>query len=197
MFNQIASTEQADWFDRLRSGDETAFNLIYRHFWSSLYSAAYNHVRSREIAEEFVQDLFATLWLKRAQLTVHTSLSAYLHTAIRHQVYDYFDKQTVRQRAHEALLLTHETGSYTTDQTIAYDELTTHLTDAIGKLPQPAQAIFRLSRYEYLSTQAIAQRLDLSPKMVEYHLTRALKILRGQLKELIALMLLLAPLLKH
>lgn len=191
MLNQRPQVDQAVWLDRLRSGDETVFNLIYQEYWASLYSAAYNHIRSREVAEELVQDLFATLWLKRAQLTIHTSLRGYLHTAIRHQIYDYMDKQAVRQRVHQDLLTQNDTFSYATDQTVAYDELQTHLTDAVSQLPQPAQAVFRLSRYEHLSTQVIAQRLDLSPKMVEYHLTRALKLLRGQLKELITIFLLI------
>ncbi len=191
MLTPLPISGQADWADRLRSGDEAAFGLVYRHYWSSLYAAAYNHVRSRDVAEELVQELFATLWLKREQLAVHTSLQGYLHTAMRHQIYDYFDKQMVRQRVHADLVTHHETGSYTTDQAIAYDELQTHLADAVGQLPEPAQTVFRLSRYEHLSTQAIAQQLALSPKMVEYHLTRALKLLRGQLKELITFFLLI------
>lgn len=138
-----------------------------------------------------VQDLFATLWLKREQLTVHTSLRGYLHMAMRHQIYDYIDKQTVRQRAHDDLFFQSEGVSHATEQTVGYDDLQTHLNDAVGKLPQPAQTVFRLSRYEFLSTQAIAEQLDVSPRMVEYHLTRALKLLRGQLKELITGFLLL------
>lgn len=188
MVNQAVQSDGADWPARLRAGDEAVFGLIYRQYWSSLYSAAYNHVRSREIAEELVQDLFATLWMKREQLTVHTSLGGYLHTAIRHQIYDYIDKQTVRQRVHEELVYRHEPTGNTTDQAVAFDELQTHLTDAVGQLPQPAQTVFRLSRYEYQSTRAIAQQLNLSPKMVEYYLTRALKLLRSQLRELITVL---------
>ncbi len=191
MFNQVSSADEADWLDRLRLGDEAVFNLIYRAHWSSLYSAAYNHLRSRELAEEMVQDLFTALWLKREQLTIHTSLRGYLHTAIRHQIYDYIDKQTVRQRVHADLVYQQQDISHATEQTVAYDELQTHLMDAVGQLPQPAQMVFRLSRYEYLSTQDIARQLNLSPKMVEYHLTRALKLLRVHLKELITVFLLI------
>lgn len=194
MFNQSSTFEETDWADRLRLSDETAFALIYRSYWATLYAAAYNHLRSREMAEELVQDLFANLWLKRGQLTVHTSLRGYLHTALRHQIYDHIDKQTVRQRVHEAILNQHPSGSYDTDEAIAYTELQNHLSDAVGQLPEPTQSVFRLSRFDHLTTQAIAQRLNLSPKMVEYHLTKALKLLRGQLKELISILLLLISL---
>ena len=191
MFTKTRLSDETDWLNRVREGDELAFREIYGHFWPSLYQAAYNHVRNRETAEEFVQDLFANLWLKREQLTVHTSLQGYLHTALRYQIYDYIDKQAVRQRVHADLLARHDPASYTTHETLAYNELESHLTQAVAQLPQPAQTVFRLSRYEHLSTQTIAEQLDLSPKMVEYHLTRALKLLRGQLKELITLFLLL------
>lgn len=189
MFSNELQPDETNWLNGLRLSDKNAFRQLYQHYWSSLYSAAYNHVRSREVAEDMVQDLFATLWLKREQLTVHTSLRGYLHTAMRHQIYDYIDKQTVRQRVHQDISTQNEGISHTTEQMVGYDDLQTHLTDAVGQLPQPAQTIFRLSRYEYLSTQAIAEQLNLSPKMVEYHLTRALKLLRGQLKELITILL--------
>ena len=189
MFKKARQVDESDQLNELRLGDEAAFREIYQQYWPTLYSAAYNHVRSREVAEELVQDLFASLWLKREQLTIHTSLQGYLHTALRHQIYDYIDKQAVRQRVHEDLFHQQDDVSYITEQTVAYDELHAHLTDAVGQLPQPAQTVFRLSRYDHLSTQAIARQLDLSPKMVEYHLTRALKLLRGQLKELITVLL--------
>ena len=43
--------------------------------------------------------------------------------------------------------------------------------------------IFMLSRIENLSYEEIAQKSELSVKSIEYHISKALKILRKELKE--------------
>lgn len=48
-----------------------------------------------------------------------------------------------------------------------------------------------MSRYENLSVKEIAEELSMSPKSVEYHITRSLKALRIALKEYLPLLYLL------
>ncbi len=186
---------QEQWLADLKAGDEKAFSQLYRHYWPSLYAVTYNHVRERETAEELVQELFTKLWLKRSQLTIHTCLQAYLVKAIRHQIYDHLDKQAVRQRVHQQLVHQDSEAIYTTEETIAFEDLQARLIDAVDQLPQPAQTIFRMSRFDYLSTQDIALKLNLSSKMIEYHLTRALRLLRLQLKDFVLMFLMAAGIL--
>ncbi|ACT92036.1 RNA polymerase sigma-70 factor [Dyadobacter fermentans] len=169
----------------LKSGNEAAFRKIYEKFWSPLYAVAYNHLRERMVAEEMVQELFTKLWLKRDQLNIHTSLQAYLYKAIRHLIYDHIDKQQVRQRVHEEMLSQGSEASYMTEETLDFQELQVRLAQAVDQLPQPAQAVFKMSRQEYLSPKEIAGRLNVSSKAVEYHLTRALRILRLRLKDFV------------
>lgn len=191
MVDPNSLTTETAWLTKLREGDESAFTQIYQQYWSALYAVTYNHLRDRAIAEELVQDLFANLWLKRADLTIHTSLRGYLFTAIRHQIYDYIDKQAVRQRVHSQLQTQEQAGIYSTEETLDFNELVSHLGSAVDQLPQTAQQVFFLSRYQYLSNREIAQRLNLSPKTVEYHLSRALRLLRLQLKDFILLLAIL------
>lgn len=182
---------EVTWLAQLRAGDESAFTQIYQHFWSSIYAVTYNHVRERAVAEELVQDLFANLWLKRADLTIHTSLKGYLFTAIRNQIYDYMDKQAVRYRVHSQLYDRGNEAVCTTEETLNFNELTAHLSTAVERLPDTAQEVFFLSRYQYLTNLEIAKKLNLSPKTVEYHLSRALRLLRVQLKDYILLVALI------
>ncbi|MGV3559297.1 RNA polymerase sigma-70 factor [Larkinella arboricola] len=188
MADHYSSNSEAGWLARLREGDESAFTAIYRQYWSSMYAVTYNHVRDRATAEELVQDLFANLWIKRADLSIHTSLRGYLFTAIRNQIYDYLDKQTVRQRVHSQLYHTKQEAVYNTEELVSFNELSNNLSMAVERLPATARKVFFLSRYQFLSTREIAQRLNLSPKTVEYHLSQALRLLRGQLKDYILLL---------
>ncbi|KAA0992076.1 RNA polymerase sigma-70 factor [Dyadobacter aurulentus] len=182
-----SSPDQNELLAGLKAGSEAMFKRIYQQYWSPLYAVAYNHVRDRMVAEEMVQELFTRLWLKRDQINIHSSLQAYLYKAIRHQVYDYIDKQQVRQRVHEEILSQSTEANYLTDETLDFQELQSQLAEAVDELPQPAQAVFRMSRQEYLSLNEIAGRLNVSSKAVEYHLTRALRILRFRLKDFVLL----------
>ncbi|WP_051663946.1 RNA polymerase sigma-70 factor [Dyadobacter crusticola] len=184
-----SSPEQDALISDLKAGNEAVFRRIYEQYWTPLYAVAYNHLRDRVMAEEMVQELFTKLWLKRDQISIHSSLQAYLYKAIRNQIYDYIDKQQVRERVHQELYEQGIEGKYLTDETLDFDELQSRLAEAIEELPQPAQAVFRMSRQEYLSLREIADRLNVSSKVVEYHLTRALRILRFRLKDFVLFML--------
>jgi RNA polymerase sigma-70 factor (ECF subfamily) len=65
----------------------------------------------------------------------------------------------------------------------AESELKEMIETAIGKLPPKCREIFELSRFEGLSSKEIAQKLQLSQRTVETHITHALKILRKELKD--------------
>lgn len=60
------------------------------------------------------------------------------------------------------------------EQTLAARQELTVLRDAVAALPPKTRAIFLLYRIEQLSYRQIGERLDISPRTVEYHLRQAL-----------------------
>jgi len=81
------------WLQALKMGDRNAFTQLYDFYWQRLFSVAYNYTRSRETAQELVQDVFMSIWVKREELVVRTNLESYLYGAIRFRLYDLLDKQ--------------------------------------------------------------------------------------------------------
>ena len=55
--------------------------------------------------------------------------------------------------------------------------------DAVRSLPEKTREIFLLSRMESLTNREISERLDISIKTVEFHVSKALKVLRIALKD--------------
>ena len=63
------------------------------------------------------------------------------------------------------------------------DEIQALIHNAILKLPEQTQTIFRMSRFNQLSQKEIAQQMGVSLKTVEFHITKAIKFLRKELRD--------------
>jgi len=83
---------------RVRAGDEGACETLFRTFHAPLWKFAYGYVRSREAAEEIVQEVFLALWRNRATWEVHTSVRAWLFGAVRHQALNYLRHERLVSR---------------------------------------------------------------------------------------------------
>lgn len=172
----------------LKGGDRDAFAEIYNRYWSLLYRLSYQKLRARETAEELVQDLFVSIWTKRDQTTIR-ELRPYLLTALRFSIINHIESLRVHERFvtyYESFL--NQTDTEPTDE-LALQDLTDAVERSLQTLPEKSQQVFRMSRFEYLTIPEIAQRLNLSEKAVEYHLTRTLKVVRENLRDLGALAL--------
>ena len=170
----------------LRQGDEQAFREIYERFWLMLYRLAYKKLGSREEAEEIVQDIYTTLWVKRA--TAHIErLAPYLVTAVKYRVIDKIRAEQTQVRYHIATQDALSELDRSTEHHLAATDLSDALAVSVERLPAQTREVFRLSRGEHRTVAEIAERLHLSPKTVEYHLTKALKVLRMDLKDFLVL----------
>jgi RNA polymerase sigma-70 factor (family 1) len=167
----------------LRQDGLEAFEEIYRRYWRRLYSMSYKRVQSREVAEELVQDIFASLWMAKEK-TVIENLSAYLFSAVKYKVINHLAKEMSR-RAYADQLLSVAKSENSTEETVLLDDLEGALQKAIGKLPAKRQMIVKLHRQENLSIKQVASQLGISEKTVENQYGKAMKMLKLNLKHFI------------
>jgi RNA polymerase sigma-70 factor (ECF subfamily) len=137
-------------------------------------------VQSRETAEEIVQDIFTSLWLKRHDISVE-KLSAYLFAAVKYKIINYLEKEMSRRIYAEAQgdVLSVDNS---TEETVLLNEFSQALEKEIQKLPPKRQQIFKMSRQEHLSIKQVASNLGISEKTAENQLGKALKVLKLNLK---------------
>lgn len=181
-----ASTSDADLLVALGTGDEGSFAEIYARYCYRLFTLAHQKLRNREVAEELVHDLFEHLWSRRASHDIR-QLDHYLFSALRYRIINYVKTQQVRAGYELYCRLATPAADTTTEEQLAFNELRSALLAGVRKLPAKSQEIFQLSRLEQFSVAEISGRVNLSEKSVEYHLTKALKLLRTHLRDFLVL----------
>ena len=175
----------------LQSGDNAAFNEIYRRFQGLLYIYACKIIKDQDEAEDIVQEVFLYLWDKRYTIIFKSPISVYLYTAVRYKFFNLLDHKKVRTDYKDSLQHFLDHGEPLTDHYIREKEFSQLIEQEISALPYKMREIFELSRKQHLSRKQIAEQLNISEKTVKNQINNALKILRQRLGFWVFLLLLL------
>ncbi len=174
------SGEESKLLSELRDGDLFAFKLLYSRYNIRLINYCYWFLRSKEDAEEAVQDVFVKLWKYKERTKSNESFSYYLFKIAKNTCLN-----KIRERHGDLYSL--ELDASFSDQAsleddIVFRELTLISNKAVEQLPKKRRIIYRLSREKGLTHSEIAKRLRISVSTVENQMGKALKHLRRYLK---------------
>jgi RNA polymerase sigma-70 factor (family 1) len=142
----------------------------------------YSRLKTKEAAEEIIQEVFFALWTRREELNITGSLTAYLFTAVKYQIFNYIKASKVR-RTYATHFYRYEMMDNSNEENIELSDLTNAVEKEVARLPEKCQQVFRMSRNEHKSIRDIAEALNISHKTVENHLTKALRQLRVAFSE--------------
>jgi RNA polymerase sigma-70 factor (ECF subfamily) len=187
MLERLAShsDDEATLVARVRAGDEAAFQSLYLTHHDGLWRFAYTYVRSRDVAEELVQEVFLSLWNARASWEVTTRARAWLFAAVRHLALNHLRHERVVSRAHGegaasasvavATIESSTMGAAPENQHEAVEarELDDAIARAIAELPERRRIAMTLRWKEDMSALEIAAVLGTTPEAVRVLLTRA------------------------
>ena len=167
------------------------YNQLFMDYYTNLCRFAYTYVKDTEIAEEIVQELFISLWENRNELNINTSARAYLYTSVRNRSLNYIRNEKTRIGHENEFALKQIEKVTDIIDFCEREELQNIINEAVDELPESCQQIFRLSRYENLSYNEIAQQLNISPKTVENQIGIALKKIRTKLSPYLSCLIML------
>lgn len=170
----------------LTQGNEAAFTELYSRYWKKMVIQAYMKVQNGEDAREIVQDVFLDLWNRREKLELKHGFHTYLSAAVKYRVLRWLAKEKSEQVKRSRIQLPEKDSS--TQEWLDFHDLQHDLEKAVQQLPDKCQLVFRLSREGGLSEKEIAKQLDISPKTVETHLSRALRSLRTSFRHFFSLL---------
>jgi len=169
---------------RLSSGDLKAFDDIYDKYYNKVYAFSSSYLKNKEESEGVVQEVFTTLWLKRAEMKEIRNLQGWLFTITFNHVRKIFRNLAIKRRNLDAYGLLSVAEDSSTMNTVEYNDLLAKAEQQIEKLSPRQRDILLLQVKEGLDSDEIAERLNIHKRTVDNHLNNArnalLTILRDE-----------------
>ena len=168
-----------------------AFNKLFSDYHSLFIRFANTYIQDTVVSEDIAVEGIMYYWENRASLTSDSNIPAYILEVIKHKCLNYLRHLRVREDA-ELQILSHSqrvnnlkiaTLEACDPQEIFSSEAQRLVDEALDLLPEKTRQIFIMSRYENKTYTEIAESFSLSVKSVEFHISKALKVLRENLKD--------------
>ncbi len=181
---KLSDTDIANFQHQLcTADDQQAYKGLYLHFQPWLYQFAYSYIKSHELAEEIVSDVFIRVWEKRKQLSGVANLRLYLYVSTKNFSLNYLQKIR-KNRAFQLEELSVEISSLYADpeQLMITRQMYDRVSFAVNQLPPRCKMIFKLVKEDGLKYREVAELLDLSVKTVEAQMSMAIRKLANTIR---------------
>lgn len=175
-----------------------AFNRLFTEYHGRFVRFARSYLQDDATAEDVAVDGILYYWENRRSLASDTNIPAYILEVIKHKCLNHLRHLRVREEVEQGLyelqLRTNNLRIATLEacnpEEIFSQEAQQLVDEALREMPEKTRRIFLMSRYEERTYPEIADALGLSVKSVEFHISKALKLLRIRLKDYLPVMLL-------
>jgi len=165
---------------RIKSGNVQSLSLLYRQHWSQVFNVAYGLLKSREEAEEVVQDVFLKLWNYRENIRQDSQIEGLLFTIAKRETLNRLRTKASRYVFEE--IEEGQSSAYVTDNQISDSELMDISQNTINSLPDKRRQIVNMRWHKGLTNKEIARELGVSIKFVEKQIALARQSLYEQIK---------------
>lgn len=173
----------------LQQGRDRAFDELYNRYRDVLVRFVYQRMRSIDVAEEIVQEVFTTIWERRKTIVIQKKFSSYMYTSVRYVTLDYIKAHAITDEYVQEVVEASGPKSNSTEDYIYHEELQDAINKTTELLPKKAKEVFILSRFKNYSNKEIAVELNISTETVKYHIAYALKFMRVSLKGFYSLLI--------
>ncbi len=169
--------------------DRKQFEQIFNEYFSQLINFSKFYVKDTDSAKEIVQNVFINLWQKKESIDSNKSIKSYLFTSVKNRSLNYIrDNKKYKSEYLDIEIEKHNT--FFEVDILTSNELQEKISKSINSLPEKCRIVFEMSRFEELKYQEIADKLQISIKTVENQMSKALKVLRADLKEYLPILIL-------
>ncbi|MGN6802436.1 MAG: RNA polymerase sigma factor [Ginsengibacter sp.] len=165
--------------DLIAEGNESAFKELFDHYHNRTYTVAYKLTKSKVTAEEIVQDVFLKIWVGRSKLKSIDNFNGYLFIVTRNHSYKVLKSIARNYRSVPIIDLNLKRETTDVSDLLLDKEYGKLLEIAVDRLPNQQKKVYHLIKNQGLKREEVANKLELKPETVKFHLAQAMKNIRS------------------
>lgn len=196
MNQHVPDTDQV-FLSQIAAGSEKAFRTLFDHYRDRLFNYINGFVKSPQIAEELVLDVFMKLWLGRDLLTRIKNFDGFLFRVAHNKTIDLLRSAArdnkLRQLLWEKIQMP---SDLLADNTLIHHEYEEKVREAVELLSPQRKKIYKLSNEQDLTHDQIAIQLNISKSTVNNHIVEARRFIRDYLAKSLDIAMLLVVMAK-
>ena len=156
--------------------DEKAYKELFFFFYKALNHFAFSFVKSREMSEEIVSDVFINIWKGRKHLEEIENLKTYLYISTKNISLKYLLKQHKQVAIGiDALTVQLESKDIHPEQLMITADMVNKISEAVNHLPPRCKLVYKFIKEDGLRYKEVAAILNISVKTIDNQLAIALK----------------------
>jgi RNA polymerase sigma-70 factor (family 1) len=164
--------------------DMEAYHALYDHFYHNLRSFCFSFVKSNEVAEEIVSDVFVKLWQIRNQLPEVDNLKVYLYSIAKNFCLNYITRHFKNPvTSLDDLDIEPMVNMGNPEELCISSDLVNRIRQTIRRLPPQCRLIFQMVKEDGMRYKEVAAVLNLSPITVRNQLAIAVRKIADTLPE--------------
>lgn len=174
-------------FEKIQAGDVKAFDILFMRYYPLLCAYAKQFVDFDD-GQEIVQDVMVWFWENSSMQVIESSPKNYLFRAVKNRCLTLINRNELKQRVVSSMY-ENQQSQYEDPDFYIVEELTRNIENALSRLPETYREAFEMNRFQSMTYNEIAEKLNVSSKTVDYRIQQALKLLRVELKEYLPLLM--------
>ncbi len=162
--------------ERLKGGDQKAFDELYTNIWDNIYYVALRHTRNPSDAMDITQDVLITVSKEIYSLNSVFAFSSWLHRITYNKCINFLKK---RSRLETVFLgdveeqLIENRSEFQPDDMLMHNEIREQILEIIDDLPSEQKQAVLLYYFAELTTDEISTTMSISRNAVHQRLSRA------------------------
>lgn len=190
--NEYKALTEKELIILLQQNDEQALRALYERHVKPLHYFILRIAKSKQLAEDVVQDVFLKIWDNRNQINPAQPFKTFLYTVAKRHLLN-----LLKRIQHETLILDEMRRytapiEHTTELQLDYSESNELLNEAIEKLPPQCKAVFQRVKIQGMAYKEAAADLGIMEGTVHAQMVKALRLIKEYITLKNAIILLIA-----